>query len=143
GLEVPGNPLDARLSWHKTVKVFDALVPVADGLPGHRQRAFTAIDARDDGALYTVEGPEAATYHRFAERMDVRRLQHGALLMLAEVDLKRAETGRWPESPSGDGLVLEPSGPSEALLRPCDSGLKEHALRVTADGPRNPWAEAH
>jgi hypothetical protein len=142
GLDMAGNPLDARLSWHKTVKVFDALVPVADGLPGSRQRAFTAIDARDDGALYVVEGPEAATYHQFAERMDVRRLQHGALLALAEVDLKRAETGRWPESVSGEGLVLESSGPAEAVLRPCASGLTEHELRVTADVPSTPRAEA-
>jgi hypothetical protein len=142
GMDVPSNPLDARLAWHKLVKVFDAMVPVADGQPGTRQREFADIDARDDGALYTVEGPEAEAYHRYAERLDVRRIQHDALLVLAEVDLKRAETGRWPEVLSRSSLVLEPSGLGEAVLRPCDSGLKQHGLRVTADLPGNPWVQA-
>lgn len=142
GLEAPGNPLDARLSWHKTVKVFDEMVAVADGLPGTRQRAFTLIDAKDDGALYAIDGPEAEAYHRYAERMDARRLQQDALLVLAEVDLKRAETGRWPEVLSRPSLVLESSGPAEALLKPCDGGMQQHELRVTADVPGNPWVQA-
>jgi hypothetical protein len=139
------NPLDVRLAWRKTVKVYDALVPVVDLGPEARRRAFSAIDARASGELYPAQGPEAEAYARFAERVEVLRLQHDALQALVEVDLRRAETGRWPESPphrAVHSFVLESSQPGEALLKPCAAQLQEHALRVTADVPAGGWVQA-
>ena len=137
-----GNPLDARLSWRKMARVFDALVPVADLGPEARRRAFTAIEARNTGGLYPVEGPDVMAYERLAERLELLRLQQDALRVLVEVDMHRAETGRWPEAVPNRAaytFVLEAPLPTEALLRPCAADLQQHGLRVTADVRSASW----
>jgi hypothetical protein len=140
----PARFLAARLAWWKTVTVFDAMVPFADHAPEARRRAFAAIDAREAETLVPVNVMEAAAYERFAERAELLRHQHDALLTLTEVDLERAETGRWPESLPHRAVysfVLKPQGHGEALLEPCASALRQHGLRVTADPPANAWVQ--
>ncbi|MFP2909284.1 hypothetical protein ACLESD_30425, partial [Pyxidicoccus sp. 3LFB2] len=141
-LENPGgamgssNPVDARLEWRKTVKVFDAMVTVVDQGPEARRRAFQTLAAADTGALYAVDGPELSVYEHFADRAELLRLQHEALLALVEADLQRTNTGRWPEqltSRTRQAFMVESTSPREALLKPCASALTEHPLRVTAD----------
>ncbi|MFP2929248.1 hypothetical protein ACLESO_29410 [Pyxidicoccus sp. 3LG] len=140
----PDNPLAARLMWRKMVKGFDALVLVADQLPEARRRAFEAYDARSSSELFPIEGPSGTSYVAFAERADLRRLQHDALITLAEVDLKRAEKGRWPtgfQHRGAHSFILESTGPGEARLKPCAAGLDAHALRLTADAPAGAWVQ--
>lgn len=140
----PDNPLDARLSWHKTVKVFDALVKVADQDAEKRRRGFTNVAAMDAGALYRADGPEVESYQQYADRAELLRVQHDALLALAEVDLERAEKGRWPEplaNRTHRAFTLESTGLGEARLKPCTPALAEQELRVTADVPSGTWVQ--
>ncbi|MCP3135830.1 hypothetical protein [Pyxidicoccus xibeiensis] len=141
-LPAPANPLVARLTWRKLVKGFDALVLVADLGPEARRREFEAYDARSTGGLFDIDGPSGASYARFAERVDLLRLQHDALITLAEVDLERAEKGRWPQGLQHRGthsFLLEAVEPGAARLEPCVTELAEHALHLTADPPAGAW----
>lgn len=133
------NPLMARRLWWKLVEGFDALTASADLPTGARRRAFALLEAEadeDDEPLDSLHGPDVATYGEYAERLDLRRLQHDALITLAEVDVARAERGQWPESPprhKDSSFVLEALGPMEARLQPCSRAYASQGLRVTAD----------
>jgi hypothetical protein len=136
------DSLTTRFIWWKVVEGFDALIAVADREPAARRRAFEAFDARSASALFPVDGPSGVNYSEYAERMDVARLQHDALIALVEADLKRTEEGRWPErvtSRAHRSFVLESSNLGEARLKPCAPSLAEQALRVTADVPSGAW----
>ncbi|NPC87040.1 hypothetical protein HPC49_53780, partial [Pyxidicoccus fallax] len=130
------------LEWRKTVKVFDAMVAVADLPPAARQQAFAAIEEEHTDRFISIFGPQVMSLDGMAQDIERLRLQHDALLLLAEVDLHRAETGRWPQPlpyPAVYTFVLESSDPGEARLAPCSPALKAQALRVTADGPAGTW----
>ncbi|GEN05587.1 hypothetical protein SAMN05443572_101869 [Myxococcus fulvus] len=138
GLSPPDdNALTARRAWWQLVEGFDALTAAADLPTGARRRAFALLEL---GTL-SLHGPDVVTYGEYAERLDLRRLQHDALITLAEVDLARAERGHWPDSPprhKDSSFVLEPMGPTEARLRPCSRAYAAQGLRVTADLARQP-----
>lgn len=150
-MSVPGTaltaPVDRRVLWHQAVRLYDELVAAADLPPEARRRAFTALHSRLQGHwrgrhFGEYLGTEVTSAGGVAERMDVRRLQHDALLALVEVELERADKGRWPGTiPArfASTFVLKPAGPGEAVLEPCSSGLKAYALRVRADAPGGAW----
>ncbi len=144
-LAAPGEalgPVDTRLSWRRTVKLFDALEAVADLEAESRRRAFQAVAAEEAAALYSVEGPEVAAYERYADRAERLRFQHDALTALLEADLERARTGHWPAHLTTRGrnaFALESAGPAKARLEPCASARTEYGLRVTADAPSGTW----
>ncbi|MCP3103748.1 hypothetical protein LZ198_33180 [Myxococcus sp. K15C18031901] len=143
--EHSSSPLEFRRAWWKTVEVFDALVEAADLPAAARQRAFTRIADWDDGWLGPVDGPEVGNYAGYAERLDLRRMRHDALVTLTEVDLARAERGHWPEMAprqQDSAFVLEPTSSIEARLRPCSRSLSEYSLHVTADTAPAPRALA-
>lgn len=134
--EHSSSPVGFRRAWWKTVAVFDALIEAADLPPAARQRAFERVEDWEDGWLGPVDGPEVGNYAGYAERLDLRRMRHDALVALTEVDLARAERGHWPEAAArqlGSAFVLEPVDATEARLKPCSRTLSEHGLRVTAD----------
>jgi hypothetical protein len=136
----------SRLMWRRLCRMYEQFAATAD-LPAHeRQRAFATLEAKlgaDEGWLpLPVRGTLpalSATVILLAEALDVRRLQSDALIALAEVDVKRAEQGRWPKTPprEASSLVLEFDGPGEAVLKPCAASLSRYALRITADTPGN------
>jgi hypothetical protein len=137
-----GDPIHARLSWRKSVRMFDALAAVADQSPVEWRRGFQAVALKEASALYPVEGLEVSVYAGYAERAERLRFQHGALMALVAADLERAQTGRWPQNVTTlphNAFVLESSGPAEALLKPCASAMTEHGLRVTADVRSGSW----
>lgn len=133
------GPLAARRAWWTLVEGFDALTTAADLPTPARRRAFALMEAsEEEEQLGSIHGPHVATYGEYAERLDLRKLQHDALITLAEVDLARAERGHWPESPprhKDSSFVLETLGPTEARLQPCSRAHAAHGLRVTADPP--------
>ncbi|QSQ11061.1 hypothetical protein [Myxococcus landrumensis] len=134
-------PLMERRLWWKLVEGFDALTASADLPTGARRRAFALLEAQaeeDDVPLDSLHGPDVATYGEYAERLDLRKLQHNALIALAEVDVARAERGQWPETAprhKDSSFVLEALGPTEARLEPCSRAYASQGLRVTADPP--------
>jgi hypothetical protein len=132
-----GHPLLRRYLWRRNVSLFDAMVGKADLPPAERQRAFVRLDAEHallaglPGAVHAVE------YQRELASMDAQRLQAEVLVALVQVDLARAEQGRWPAAlPAGGAqlLRLEILGGQEARVVPGDAALEGHALRLTADG---------
>ncbi|MCY1016979.1 hypothetical protein [Pyxidicoccus sp. MSG2] len=136
------DSLTTRFMWRKVVEGFDALIAVADREPAARRRAFETFDAQSASALFPVDGPSGVNYSEYAERVDLARLQHDALISLVEADLKRTEEGRWPErvtSRAHRSFVLESSNLGEARLKPCAPSQAEQALRVTADVPSGVW----
>lgn len=136
---IDDGPLGSRRAWWTLVEGFDALTAAADLPTPARRRAFALLEAsEEEERLGSIHGPHIATYGEYAERLDLRRLQHDALITLAEVDLARAERGHWPESPphhKDSSFVLETLGPSEARLQPCARAHSAQGLRVTADVP--------
>ncbi|QSQ20338.1 hypothetical protein JY651_34500 [Pyxidicoccus parkwayensis] len=138
----PERVLDSRLAWHKTVKTFDALVKVADQPAAARRKGITAVAAWAKDELYSVDAPKAENYQQYADRAELLRVQHDALMALAEADLKRKEDGRWPERVTlrtGASFVVESTDLGEARLKPCAPELEDQSLRVTADGPPGGW----
>ncbi|AGC42295.1 hypothetical protein MYSTI_00946 [Myxococcus stipitatus DSM 14675] len=134
-------PLMARRTWWKLVEGFDALTASADLPTGARRRAFALLEAEaeeDEAPLAAPRGPDVTTYGEYAERLDLRKLQHNALIALAEVDVARAERGQWPDTAprhKDSSFVLEALGPMEARLEPCSRAYASQGLRVTADPP--------
>jgi len=131
-----GHPLLRQYLWRRNVSLFDAMVSKADLPPTERQRAFARLDAKYallaglPGAVHAVE------YQRELAAMDVQRLQVEVLVALVQVDIARAEQGRWPATlPAGAAqpLRLEVLSGQEARLVPGDAALEGHALRLTAD----------
>jgi hypothetical protein len=131
---LPGPHVLATYHWRTTVKGFDALVAVADLPPDKRRKAFGRVDAALDKRWFEVPPEDASQLSEFAEQADRRWLLVDALRILVEVELVRAEQGRWPETLAGP-LVLEATSPTEAHLKPRDAALAEYALRLTADTP--------
>jgi hypothetical protein len=135
---LPGPPILARHHWRTTVRFFDALVAAADLPPDERQKAFARIDLALRKRWFEVPPEEATQLHELALRGDRRGLLLEALRTLVEVDLERAEQGRWPATlPPGTvpPLALEATSPTEAHLKPSDTRLNGYALRLTADTP--------
>jgi hypothetical protein len=134
-----GHPLLRRLVWRRNVASFDAMVATADLPPDERQRAFARIDA-DYGVLAGYPGMASAVgYHAELAPLDVQRFQLAALTTLVEVDLARAEQGRWPAALGPEvatRLALEGVSAGQARLVPQDATLAEHALPLTADAAR-------
>jgi hypothetical protein len=131
-----GPPLLRQYLWRQNVSLFDAMVRKADLPPAERQRAFIRLDS--DHALLTGHpgGVSAVKYHRELAALDAQRLQAAVLVALVQVDIARAEQGRWPAAlPDGAAqqLRLEVLSGQEARLVPGDAALERHALRLTAD----------
>jgi hypothetical protein len=123
--------------WRQNVSLQDAMVRKADLPPAERQRAFVQLDA--DHALLTGHpgGVSAVKYHRELAALDAQRLQAVVLVALVQVDIARAEQGRWPAAlpdAAAQQLRLEVLSGQEARLIPRDAALEGHALRLTADG---------
>jgi hypothetical protein len=112
------------------------MVGKADLPPTERQRAFARLDA-DHAFLAGLPGAmDAMEYHRELASVDAQRLQAVILVALVQVDIARAEQGRWPATiPNGAAqlLRLEVLSGQEARLVPGDTALEGHALRLTAD----------
>jgi hypothetical protein len=108
----------------------------ADLPPAERQRAFANLDA-DHALLADHPGAVSALkYHRALAALDVQRLQAAVLMALVQVDIARAEKGRWPTMlPDSEAqqLRLEALSDQEARVVPGDAELEGNALRLTAD----------
>jgi hypothetical protein len=132
-----GHPLLRQYLWRRNASLFDAMADKADLPPAERQRAFTRLDA-DHALLAGHPGAVSALkYHRELASLDSQRVQAAMLVALVQVDIARAEQGRWP-APLPDGaaqpLRLEVLSGQEARLIPGDAALEGHVLRLTADG---------
>jgi hypothetical protein len=131
-----GHPLLRQYLWRRNVALFDAIARKADLPPAERQRAFANLDA-DHALLADHPGAVSALkYHRELVALDVQRLQAAVLIALVQVDIARAEQGRWPATlPDGAAphLRLEVLSDQEARVIPGDTELEGHALGLTAD----------
>ncbi len=129
-----GHPLLRRYIWRRNVSLFDHMVAVADLPPDDRKRAFARIDA-DHTLLAGYPGTVSALhYHRELAHLEPQRLRAAMLTVLVQVDLARAEQGRWPTTlPPEAALTLTIVSEQQARLTPLDAGAAEHALLLTAD----------
>jgi hypothetical protein len=131
-----GHPLLRRYIWRRNVSLFDHMLAVADLPPDDRKRAFARIDA-DHTLLAGYPGTVSALqYHRELAHLEPQRLRAAMLTALVQVDLGRAEQGRWPTTlppEAAEQLALTVISEQQARLTPLDAGAAEHALVLTAD----------
>ncbi len=132
-----GHPLLRQYLWHRNASLFEAMVHKADLPPDERRRAFAQLATEYSFLADYPSAVSAMEYHRELAALDAQRLQVAVLVALVQVDIARAEQGRWPATlpdSAAQSLRLEVLSGQEARLVPGDASLESHALRLTADG---------
>jgi hypothetical protein len=128
-----GHPLLRQYLWRRNASLFDAMVRKADLPHEERRRTFAQLATEYSFLADYPNAVSALEYHRELATLDVQRLQAVVLVTLVQVDIARAEQGRWPEMlPDGmaQTLRLEVLSGQEARLGPGDG----ESLLLTADG---------